>query len=1288
MKHYSRLSKLALALFCITQFQVAETIAQTVIEPEFLSVSEGVASPTVNDIIQDSYGILWIATSNGLQKYDGYSFNTFKYVPGVSSSLQDNYIWNLMEDPDHNIWVGTNLGVSKYIREKNEFINYNFASIFNYTSNSEVAGFRFLIDSQNRLWATSITVELVKYDPESDTWEYANYEIPDIPEPVHAGISPDVIEDPMGGLWLASSNYGLLHMPRDGQAFKPILPDSLNRATFIDRINLITNLFWDSSNTLWITSKNGIYKYNTVSKEFRVIKEFFDQGMNIGWNNWNCIKQDPEGNIWTLNNFRGILKFEGISDQYEEVHIAGVVKTQTRGWNLTLTNMMIDNSGIFWFGSRESGLLKYNPVSKPFSFYAYEENNSNSISPSGAFGVLASKTKPGKVYIGTRGDGLNILDSKSHDFTKIRFNSENDMFGGSVRCIGETKDGTLFIGTWGDGLIKLDDQYNEKKRYRYDADNSISISDNKVRVIKPDGQNHLWIGTNNGLNLFDLETEEFQQIRNRMSISYPDSLIAEANRTMASDQVIAIIDQVTDYQNLSKSFEIETSGTYFILLSGEADPVDGPADYGWIENETNDTLWALTDFAQSYHAGGAVKNRIVIAPLILQPGTYTIRFVTDDSHAYGKWNEDEPNKTPLYGIALIKPEGEKQEKNWKSLIDLRKDELTILGNNINDIEIDDKIIWVANNGLSKIDRAGNSVTNYTHEPGNLNSPASNLILDIRLDKKGKLWLATDAGLDKLDPETGQFTHYVEEDGLPTNLIQSILEGDHGDMWIATQNGISHMITNESIGKATFINYNSSDGLGGNTFLYGAADRAPDGRYYFGGDHGLTTFGEIVSNDTPPSIIISNLLISNKSVLKMGKESPLETSLQETESITLAYNQNNLSFDFAALHYANPTKNQYAHILKGYDQDWSYDNRNFAIYTNLDPGKYELIVRASNAYGIWNETGKSLEIIIQPPWWKTPWAFFSYVILFSLLLFFFDRVMRRNIRRREQERMRDKELAQAKEIERAYKELKAAQAQLIQSEKMASLGELTAGIAHEIQNPLNFVNNFSEVSVDLIEELHEELKNGDTEEVKAISTDLLLNLKKINNHGKRASNIVKSMLEHSRAGSGDKIPADLNSLADEYLRLSYHGLRAKDKSFNADFILEADDDLPKIKVVPQEIGRVLLNLINNAFFAVAERARHNRDEYRPKVVVKIKYVGNNVEIRIIDNGPGIPDNIREKIFQPFFTTKPAGQGTGLGLSMSYDIITKGHGGSIEINSQAGEGSEFIILLPEFPDPDKK
>ncbi|MEZ5196797.1 MAG: HAMP domain-containing sensor histidine kinase [Bacteroidales bacterium] len=281
------------------------------------------------------------------------------------------------------------------------------------------------------------------------------------------------------------------------------------------------------------------------------------------------------------------------------------------------------------------------------------------------------------------------------------------------------------------------------------------------------------------------------------------------------------------------------------------------------------------------------------------------------------------------------------------------------------------------------------------------------------------------------------------------------------------------------------------------------------------------------------------------------------------------------------------------------------------------------------------------------------------------------------------------LEEAKErVEKALSDLKATQSQLVHAEKMASLGELTAGIAHEIQNPLNFVNNFSEVSTDLIEELKEELQNGDTEEVQAIATDLLQNLEKITHHGKRASNIVKSMLEHSRAGSGEKRPTDLNALADEYLRLAYHGLRAKDKSFNAEFKLEVDDRLPKIEVVPQDIGRVLLNLINNAFYACAERSRSAVNEragkggadYRPLVMVSTKKLGNGIEILVKDNGPGIPDDAKDKIFQPFFTTKPTGEGTGLGLSMSYDIITKGHGGKLKVDSIEDKGSTFIVQIP--------
>jgi signal transduction histidine kinase len=266
-------------------------------------------------------------------------------------------------------------------------------------------------------------------------------------------------------------------------------------------------------------------------------------------------------------------------------------------------------------------------------------------------------------------------------------------------------------------------------------------------------------------------------------------------------------------------------------------------------------------------------------------------------------------------------------------------------------------------------------------------------------------------------------------------------------------------------------------------------------------------------------------------------------------------------------------------------------------------------------------------------------------------------------------------------------LKASQAQLIQSEKLASLGELTAGIAHEIQNPLNFVNNFAEISVDLAKELDEEIDKEplDKSLVKELVKDISQNQEKINHHGKRASAIVKGMLEHSRSSTGVKEHTNLNALADEYLRLAYHGLRAKDSTFNATMETHFDPDLPHVEVIPQDIGRVVLNLINNAFYAVQQRANTvgaplvGVQPYTPTVTVSTKKLDNAIEISVKDNGNGIPEAIKDKIFQPFFTTKPTGQGTGLGLSLAYDIVTKGHGGSLGVESTIGEGSEFIILL---------
>ncbi|MDB5131259.1 MAG: hypothetical protein JWR02_1008 [Mucilaginibacter sp.] len=268
----------------------------------------------------------------------------------------------------------------------------------------------------------------------------------------------------------------------------------------------------------------------------------------------------------------------------------------------------------------------------------------------------------------------------------------------------------------------------------------------------------------------------------------------------------------------------------------------------------------------------------------------------------------------------------------------------------------------------------------------------------------------------------------------------------------------------------------------------------------------------------------------------------------------------------------------------------------------------------------------------------------------------------------------------KVLENTLTDLKSTQTQLIQSEKMASLGELTAGIAHEIQNPLNFVNNFSEVNTELLDEMEQEIEKGDLAEIKAIALDIKENEKKINMHGKRADSIVKGMLQHSKASSGDKEATNINALADEYMRLAYHGLRAKDKSFNAELTTHFDKNLPQINIVQQDIGRVLLNLFNNAFYAVHEKQKTTGADYKPEVTATTLTENGQVIIKVNDNGTGIPDAIKDKIMQPFFTTKPTGEGTGLGLSLSYDIVVKGYGGQMSLDTQEGEYTMFTILLP--------
>ena len=1274
-------SVITIAICFFTSLQGGILRAQT-IDPTYISISEGLVFPNVQDVIQDSYGLIWIATENGIQKYDGHRFETFKNIPQKPNSLLNNNVWGLTEDSEHNIWAATDQGISRFNRGKKIFTNYDFKKQFNLQGSAGMA-FKVIIDSKKRIWAATLSNELLLYDPTSDHWNHATYELKDSArKEIPNGRVFGFTEDKQGGIWIGSSNFGLMYRSKSDSSFKPVHINQTEYVSFTNTSNAITALYADSVNVIWITSRNGVYKYNPADGNLRTIQTY-NYNQIDPWNNWNSIHPDHKGNVWIANNFRGILKFEGTSDRYHEISISGIFKLKDLGWNLVLTNFMVDKTGIFWFGSRTSGLIKYNPERNPFTLYSHDAMNKQSISNNSVFGLLESKVNPGIIYVGTRGGGLNVFDQKKKTFHPITYHAKNDLYGGSVRSIGEEDDGSLWLGTFGDGLIKLDQNFNEVNRYTYNANSDKSLSDNKVRVIRKDVKGNFWVGTNNGLNYFQPKTGEFKRIYSKMARMYPRKLIDQIEALALTESKVAGIINVTDYQDLSRDFEINKPGKYLVMEVGEN--FEGNLAYfGWIEKNVNDTIWSSTNFQKTYYAGGSAKNRIVINQLTLAPGKYKLRYHSDDSHSYNNWNEAAPDQTTLYGIVLIDMTGKNLEESILELEAENRDQQIISGNNITAIALGKDHVWVGTDpdGLNRIDLISNKIKTFQNDPGNNNSISSNTIFDVYEDEKGIVWITTDAGINRFDPISEHFTRYTEKDGLTTNLTESILPGDNGEMWVSTQAGLSQMVPGTLPGKFTFINYNAEDGLGGDTFLAQAAARTADGKFYFGGDHGLNALSRITANNIPPDLIFTNLLISNKSVYDMGDNSPLSGDLLDQKEIHLTYDQNNLSFEFAALHYANQHKNQYAHLLKGYDKGWVYDNHNYASYTNLDPGKYEFIIRASNAYGVWNENGKSIQIIISPPWWRTWWAYGAFGLLFAMGLFGFDRFMRRRLILRERERSREIELAQAKEIEKAYTNLKTTQSQLIQAEKMASLGELTAGIAHEIQNPLNFVNNFSEINRELIQEMKDEIENGNLDEVKKIADDISANEQKISHHGKRADAIVKGMLQHSRSSSGLKEPTDINALADEYMRLSYHGLRAKDKSFNATLKTDFDNSIGTIQIVPQDMGRVILNLITNAFYAVNQKkalAISAGEKFEPTVTVSTRNTGESILISVKDNGNGIPQRILDKIFQPFFTTKPTGEGTGLGLSLSYDIV-KAHGGELEVETKEGEGSIFLISIP--------
>jgi signal transduction histidine kinase/ligand-binding sensor domain-containing protein len=602
------------------------------------------------------------------------------------------------------------------------------------------------------------------------------------------------------------------------------------------------------------------------------------------------------------------------------------------------------------------------------------------------------------------------------------------------------------------------------------------------------------------------------------------------------------------------------------------------------------------------------------------------------------------------------------------------------------------------------------------------------------DTSGNIWIGTPKGIYIADMDHQKLTSFSTSNGLIAKSIKSLLQYD-GKIYAGTDQGINVIKPPasrdnrkkwevESFGKAYgLIKLNAAG-------IYQADMISRDGYYWWAGEAGINVLDLSKKENIIPPLYIAGISIMGQPAYFTDKTGPnlkVADTLSQSDDIannggkttgnglgrqkalrfdkitgpynipvnlSLPYDANNIQFSFLSFYPGKHVPALYRYILTGADKQWSSATTEASSgnYLGLASGKYIFKVVSQGLNGAWSKPAE-ISFIIRPPWWKTWWAYILYVALFIVLMWSIiylrsiklireKQVLEHKVHIRTEEVLQQKEEieAQRDHLEKAFSDLKVTQSQLIQSEKMASLGELTAGIAHEIQNPLNFVNNFSEVNTELLIELKQEILAKNYEEVNAIADDIQQNEEKINHHGKRADAIVKGMLQHSQSSNGKKEPVDINALADEYLRLSYHGLRAKDKSFNAELVTHFDPELPKTNVIPQDIGRVLLNLFNNAFYSVNQKKKTACEEYKPEVSVSTGIEKGQVIIKVKDNGVGIPDAIKEKIMQPFFTTKPTGEGTGLGLSLSYDILVKGHDGTIVIDSREHEYTTFVISLP--------
>ncbi len=1097
--------------------------------------------------------------------------------------------------------------------------------------------FRMAQGDDGEIWMTGPS-GLVSFDGyETHVYTHDPTYINSIPEgPIY-----ELLNDKNGHLWLIGPNGVALYDFHTGGFSEVSIPDSLPTFRYRRGMGLIQT----ADSLIWIASVDGIYKLSIPTLErpkpdviYFGIDELEGDGKSA-----RDIIEGPDGQLW-IGSDEGLYFLNPETGSYTKAGPFNQVPDGVDSYSF----MVMDGDKTVWV-SLNGGLLRFAEGEKEPEFLTTLGEKNFSLA-----GIAINSmtlTSDGSIWIATGASGALQFHPSTNILTQFKSDAGNgeSIFENTVFDILEDMDGNIWFGHAGNGMSMM---YHKAWNYTFkkiiDTDDPTALS-NSISGIEPDADDNLWVATPNGLTFVPADGGPNQ-------IFLPDSKGSASNTQslyfstlFAGEDILFLINSNTEEGDRLHRFdrkEKRFTGVVAMdsLSSSLSFMFDGRTLY-WsarVKNtlrmlDAGDLSTTSIDLPLAFPLPDNADSTIYFNPFVSKSGDLYLQY------NYAMRNENSISKRIYFKLDTeLQSFSEVSLRSPESQHSLKMSRRTIAS------QLQEGVFWtLTNNGLLKEDVIKGTSSLIISESVSKNFRDYFLLED----QQGNIWYSDyNSNIYKIDPLTQREQAFVLDVNRKPTRIWTGAQLSGGDIIVGGQGG--------------YIQFNPAD-------------------------------------------IREELNIQKLYIDEFRAGTTTYTNLQPGMEYEIEYDDNNISFSYLGINF-RPGNIRYRYRLLGYNDQWiDLGSQRSIFFANLPFGSYNFQLQATKSGTSFSENSATAEVqfTILPPWWRTTFAYVIYILLFGGFIFGIDRIQRKRVLQKERERATARELEQAKEIEKAYNDLekahqnledahenlKSAQSQLIQSEKMASLGELTAGIAHEIQNPLNFVNNFSELSNELIDEVEEErAKNPESRDENLVSevlSDIKQNLEKINHHGKRAADIVKGMLQHSRNSSGVKEPTDINALADEYLRLAYHGLRAKDKSFNADFKTEFYESLPKINVIPQDIGRVLLNLINNAFYAVSSKTSMEDKNYKPIVTVSTKINSpsgggkgeETVQITVSDNGPGIPDSIKDKIFQPFFTTKPTGLGTGLGLSLSYDIV-KAHGGEIKVESKEGKGTDFFIILP--------